>query len=83
MLLLWSMLERKMEHSDSIDYRLLKQKTVPDRHPLPPIQDLINTLGSHSWFTILDKRKAYYQGYIAEGCRHMTAFVTPWGYMSG
>lgn len=25
------------------------------------------------------KGKAYHQGYIAEGSRHMTAFVTPWG----
>ncbi|KAJ8009423.1 hypothetical protein DPEC_G00088720 [Dallia pectoralis] len=62
-----------------IDYKLLNQKTVPDRHPLPRIQDLIDTLGGHSWFTILDQGKAYHQGYIAEGSRHMTAFVTPWG----
>ncbi|KAJ8005897.1 hypothetical protein DPEC_G00122670 [Dallia pectoralis] len=62
-----------------IDYRLLNQKTVPDRHPLPRIQDLIDTLGGHSWFTILDQGKAYHQGYIAEGSRHITAFVTPWG----
>lgn len=62
-----------------IDYRLLNQKTVPDRHPLPRIQDLIDTLGGHSWFTILDQGKAYHQGYMAEGSRHMTAFITPWG----
>ncbi|KAI3351083.1 hypothetical protein L3Q82_005600 [Scortum barcoo] len=24
-------------------------------------------------------RKAYHQGYIAEGSRHLTAFITPWG----
>lgn len=62
-----------------IDYRLLNQKTVPDRHPLPRIQDLINTLGGYSWFSILDQGKAYHQGFIAEGSRHMTAFITPWG----
>ncbi|XP_034150732.1 uncharacterized protein K02A2.6-like [Esox lucius] len=51
-----------------VDYRLLNRKTIPDHHPLPRIQDLI-----------LDQGKAYHQGYIAEGSRHMTAFVTPWG----
>ena len=62
-----------------IDYRMLNQKTVPDRHPLPRIQELIDTLKGQSWFSILDQGKAYHQGYIAEGSRHMTAFITPWG----
>lgn len=62
-----------------IDYRLLNQKTIPDRHPLPRIQDLTDTLGGHSWLSILDQGKAYHQGFVAEGSRHLTAFVTPWG----
>lgn len=62
-----------------IDYRLLNSKTVPDRHPLPRIQDLTDSLGGYSWFSILDQGKAYHQGFIAEGSRHMTAFTTPWG----
>lgn len=62
-----------------VDYRLLNKKTIPDRHPLPRIQDLIDTLGGYSWFSILDQGKAYHQGFIAEGSRHMTAFITPWG----
>lgn len=37
-----------------VDYRLLNRKTVPDRHSLPRIQDLIDTLGGYSWFSILD-----------------------------
>ncbi|KAL0199247.1 hypothetical protein M9458_007787, partial [Cirrhinus mrigala] len=62
-----------------IDYRQLNRKTVPDRHPLPRIQDLMNTLGGYRWFSILDQGKAYHQGFMAEGSRHLTAFVTPWG----
>ncbi|KAK2903785.1 hypothetical protein Q8A73_010442 [Channa argus] len=62
-----------------VDYRLLNQHTVPDRHPLPRIQDLTDTLGGYSWFSILDQGKAYHQGFIAEGSRHLTAFITPWG----
>ncbi|XP_040928717.2 uncharacterized protein LOC121202576 [Betta splendens] len=45
-----------------IDYRLLNNKTVPDRHPLPRIQDLTDSLGGYSWFSILDQGKAYHQG---------------------
>lgn len=62
-----------------IDYRLLNKKTVPDRHPLPRIQDLTDTLGGNSWFSLLDQGKAYHQGFVAEGSRHLTAFITPWG----
>ena len=62
-----------------IDYRLLNNKTVPDRHPLPRIQDLTDSLGGYGWFSILDQGKAYHQGFIAEGSRYMTAFTTPWG----
>lgn len=62
-----------------IDYRLLNSKTVPDRHPLPRIQDLTDSLGGYSWFSILDQGKVYHQGFIAEGSRYLTAFTTPWG----
>ena len=62
-----------------VDYRLLNSKTVPDRHPLPRIQDLTDSLGGYNWFSILDQGKAYHQGFIAEGSRHLTAFTTPWG----
>ncbi|KAI5630534.1 hypothetical protein C0J50_7585, partial [Silurus asotus] len=62
-----------------IDYHLLNQKNVPDRHPLPRIQDLLDTLGGYSMFSILDQGKAYHQGFVAEGSRHLTAFITPWG----
>lgn len=28
---------------------------------------------------MLDQRKAYHQGFVAEEHRHLTAFITPWG----
>ena len=62
-----------------IDYRALNRKTVPDKHPLPRIQQTVENLGGNSWFTLLDMNKAYHQGYVAENSRHKTAFVTPWG----
>lgn len=46
---------------------------------MPRFQDLIDTLGGYSWFSILDQGKAYHQGFISEGSRNLTAFITPWG----
>ena len=42
------------------------------------MQDILNTLGGKSWFTVLDQGKAYHQGFMAEESRHLTAFITPW-----
>lgn len=62
-----------------IDYRTLNAKTIPDRQPIPRIQDVLDSLGGNQWFSTLDQGKAYHQGFVAEECKHMTAFVTPWG----
>lgn len=62
-----------------IDYRLLNGKTVPDRHPIPRIQEILENLGGNSWFTVLDQGKAYHQGFMSEKSRPCTAFITPWG----
>ncbi|TKS65275.1 Retrovirus-related Pol polyprotein [Collichthys lucidus] len=62
-----------------IDYRLLNGKTLPDRHPIPRIQELLDNLGGNSWFTVLDQGKAYHQGFMSEKSRPCTAFITPWG----
>ena len=62
-----------------IDYRLLNQKTVLDRHPLPRVQATLESLGGNNWFSLLDQGKAYHQGYISPEGRHKIAFITPWG----
>ena len=62
-----------------IDYRPLNKKTHPDRQPIPRVQDILNSLGGHSWFSLLDQGKAYHQGFMDEDSRPLTAFVTPWG----
>lgn len=33
----------------------------------------------NSWFTVLDQGKVYHQGFMSEGSRPCTAFITPWG----
>lgn len=62
-----------------VDFRELNRKTIPDRHPLPRIQDLLDSLGGFTWFSILDQGSAYHQGFVDEESRQMTAFSTPWG----
>ena len=61
------------------DYRALNAKTRSDRHPLPRIQDAIDSLLGKKWFSVLDQKNAYYQTYLEESSRPLTAFVTPWG----
>ena len=61
-----------------VDYRELNRNTVPDRHPIPRIQDSLDSLGGKSWFSVLDQGKAY-QGFMGTKSQHLTAFITPWG----
>ena len=63
----------------SVDYRELNRKTVPDRHPIPRIQETLDSLGGKSWFSVLDQGKAYHQGFMGKQSQPLTAFITPWG----
>ena len=33
------------------DYRLLNNKTVPDKHPLPRVQDTLDSLGGNEFYS--------------------------------
>lgn len=48
-----------------------------DGMPLPRVNEIINSLGSKSWFGALEISKAYHQGFIDKSCRHLTAFSAP------
>ncbi|KAI5106078.1 hypothetical protein C0J45_3775, partial [Silurus meridionalis] len=61
------------------DYRELNRKSIPDRHPIPTIQDMLDSLVGSTWFSVLDQGKAYHQGFVEESSRPLTAFITPWG----
>lgn len=62
-----------------IDFREVNRKTLPDRQPIPRVQDIMDGLGGNSRFSLLDQGKAYHQGFMAKESRPVTAFVTPWG----
>ena len=61
------------------DYRALNAKTRADRHPLPRIQDAIDSLLGKRWFSVLDQKSAYHQTYLEKSSRPLSAFITPWG----
>ena len=61
-----------------IDYRKLNLKTIPDRQPIPRIQDILDDLHGNMWFSTLDMSQAYHQGELHEDSRKYTAFSTPW-----
>ena len=44
-----------------IDYRALNEKTILDHHPIPRIQETLDSLDGSSWFSVLDQGKAYHQ----------------------
>ena len=61
------------------DYRRLNNATVPDRYPLPNIQDFTANLKGRKFFSKMDLVKGYYQVPMAAGDIGKTAVITPFG----
>ena len=61
-----------------IDFRRLNAKIIPDRQPIPRVQDILDGLKGQVLFSTLDMSQAYHQGEISEESRKYTAFSTPW-----
>ncbi|XP_076394344.1 uncharacterized protein LOC100875763 [Megachile rotundata] len=61
------------------DYRKLNSLTIPDKYPIPHIQDFAHRLDGTTIFTTLDLEKAYHQIQVAPEDREKTAIITPFG----
>jgi hypothetical protein len=61
------------------DYQTLNKYTVPDKHPLPLITNLIEQLNGKTLFTKFDIRMGYNNIRIADGDQEKAAFITPLG----
>ena len=58
-----------------VDYRGLNLATVPDRYPLPRIDDVFEALAGNRFFSGLDAIRGYHQIAVAPEDRWKTAFV--------
>ena len=60
-----------------VDYRGVNKDTIPDKYPIPRIDELIDMVGRSKprVFTSLDLMRGYHQVKMAENSKHKTAFV--------
>ena len=64
------------------DLSPLNKYVVPDRHPLPLIEDLLLQLHGQRVFSKIDLRKGYYHILLTKESRPLTATITPLGLMA-
>ena len=62
-----------------IDYRKLNENTIPDKHPLPLIQDLLQATAGARHFILIDLRAGFWQIPLSPNSRRWTAFQTTHG----
>ena len=62
-----------------VDYRKLNLVTAHDAHPLPRVDDILDSLNGNSLFSTLDLRSGYWQLSMSPEDQQKTAFITPHG----
>eukprot|EP00731_Ephydatia_muelleri_P018901 Em0011g941a len=62
-----------------VDFRQLNSLTKKDAHPLPRVDDTLDSLSGAQWFSTIDLASGYWQVEVAEEDKKKTAFSTPFG----
>lgn len=63
-----------------VDYRLVNKKLLLDRFPLPRIDEILDSLGNATYFSIIDLQSGYHQIPLDKESRKYTAFSTDDGF---
>lgn len=63
-----------------VDYRALNRKLIPDKFPLPRIDEILDGLGNAKYFSVVDLYSGYHQIPITENSRKYTAFTADIGH---
>ena len=65
-----------------VDYRQLKNHTIPDTYPLPRIDDSLDALAGIKWFCTLDLASGYWQVGMYKDAQEKSTFITSEGLYS-
>ncbi len=57
-----------------LDYRKVNHQLVTDIHPLPNLEELVESVAGSEFYATLDLKDAYYQVMLDEASRDLTTF---------
>lgn len=57
-----------------IDFRKLNEVTIPDRYPIPEINEVLAQLGKNEFFSVIDLKSGFHQIPLKEADMEKTAF---------